>query len=64
MQMYFEKASLLSADFVAFLAIHEKRVASTLAQLQSQFQKLPIFEIGSKDNKCWSSIWDRVCFIA
>jgi len=39
MQMHFEKASLIRADFVAFLAIRKKCVASTMAQLQSQFQK-------------------------
>jgi len=37
--MHFEKASLISANFVAFLVIRKKCVASTLAQLQSQFQK-------------------------
>jgi len=39
MQKHFEEASLINADFVAFPAIRKKCVASTLAQLQSQFQK-------------------------
>jgi len=34
MQMHFEKASLIRADFVAFLAIRKK-----CEKLQSQFQK-------------------------
>jgi len=39
MQPHFEKASLICADFVAFLAIRKKYVANTLAQLQSKVQK-------------------------
>jgi hypothetical protein len=39
---------MFAGNKAAFLAGGKESIASTLAQMQNQFRKQPIFEIGSK----------------